>query len=63
MPADRGATTWSPPRTSAPAVFLAGADARFVDGVDLPVDGGLSAGSGLPNFAPGRRLITRPGGP
>jgi meso-butanediol dehydrogenase/(S,S)-butanediol dehydrogenase/diacetyl reductase len=33
-------------------VFLAGPDARFVNGVNLPVDGGLSAGSGQPNFAP-----------
>jgi meso-butanediol dehydrogenase/(S,S)-butanediol dehydrogenase/diacetyl reductase len=33
-------------------VFLAGDDARFVNGVNLPVDGGLIAGSGQPNFAP-----------
>jgi meso-butanediol dehydrogenase/(S,S)-butanediol dehydrogenase/diacetyl reductase len=28
--------------------FLAGEDARFVTGVILPVDGGLTAGSGQP---------------
>jgi meso-butanediol dehydrogenase/(S,S)-butanediol dehydrogenase/diacetyl reductase len=33
-------------------VFLAGPDARFVNGVPLPVDGGLTAGSGQPDFAP-----------
>lgn len=30
-------------------VFLAGPDARFVNGVILPVDGGLSASNGQPN--------------
>lgn len=30
--------------------FLAGPDARFVNGVVLPVDGGLSASNGQPNF-------------
>lgn len=33
-------------------VFLAGPDARFVNGVNLPVDGGLTASSGQPDFAP-----------
>jgi meso-butanediol dehydrogenase/(S,S)-butanediol dehydrogenase/diacetyl reductase len=33
-------------------VFLAGPDARFINGVNLPVDGGLTAGSGQPDFAP-----------
>lgn len=31
--------------------FLAGHDARFVNGVVLPVDGGLSASNGQPNFS------------
>ncbi|MFP4537384.1 MAG: SDR family NAD(P)-dependent oxidoreductase [Dichotomicrobium sp.] len=31
-------------------VFLTGHDARFVNGVELPVDGGLSASNGQPNF-------------
>ncbi len=31
--------------------FLASHDARFVNGVVLPVDGGLSASNGQPNFA------------
>lgn len=30
--------------------FLAGHDARFVNGVVLPVDGGLSASNGQPNL-------------
>jgi len=30
--------------------FLTGPDARFVNGVVLPVDGGLSASNGQPNF-------------
>ena len=28
--------------------FLAGADARFITGVNLPVDGGLTASNGQP---------------
>lgn len=31
-------------------VFLTGPDARFVNGVELPVDGGLTASNGQPNF-------------
>ena len=40
-------------RAAEPSViaFLAGPDARFVSGVILPVDGGLSASNGQPNFA------------
>jgi len=30
--------------------FLASEDARFVTGVNLPVDGGVSASNGQPNF-------------
>jgi meso-butanediol dehydrogenase / (S,S)-butanediol dehydrogenase / diacetyl reductase len=30
--------------------FLASADARFITGVILPVDGGITAGSGQPRF-------------
>ena len=40
-----------PEEVASVIAFLAGPDARFVSGVILPVDGGLSASNGQPNFA------------
>lgn len=39
-----------PEDIAAAAAFLASDDARFVTGVNLPVDGGVSASNGQPNF-------------
>lgn len=39
-----------PEDIAAAAVFLASEDASFVTGVNLPVDGGVSASNGQPNF-------------
>ena len=39
-----------PADVAGPVAFLASDDARFVTGVNLPVDGGLSASNGQPNF-------------
>lgn len=39
-----------PEDVAGPVAFLASEDARFVTGVNLPVDGGLSASNGQPNF-------------
>ncbi|MEO0672348.1 MAG: SDR family oxidoreductase [Pseudomonadota bacterium] len=47
IPMGRGA---EPEEVADVIAFLAGHDARFVNGVILPVDGGLSASSGQPNF-------------
>ncbi|WP_299906640.1 SDR family oxidoreductase [uncultured Paracoccus sp.] len=40
-----------PEEVASVIAFLAGPDAAFVNGVILPVDGGLSASNGQPNFA------------
>jgi meso-butanediol dehydrogenase/(S,S)-butanediol dehydrogenase/diacetyl reductase len=47
LPMGRGAT---PDEVAAVIAFLASADAGFVSGVILPVDGGLAASNGQPNF-------------
>ena len=39
-----------PDDIAGPVLFLASDDARFVTGVNLPVDGGVSASNGQPNF-------------
>ena len=39
-----------PEDVAGPVLFLASDDARFVTGVNLAVDGGLSASNGQPNF-------------
>lgn len=39
-----------PDDIAGPVLFLASADAGFVTGVNLPVDGGVSASNGQPNF-------------
>jgi meso-butanediol dehydrogenase / (S,S)-butanediol dehydrogenase / diacetyl reductase len=40
----------TPDDTAGAVAFLASADARFITGVILPVDGGITAGSGQPRF-------------
>ncbi|HEY8605819.1 MAG TPA: SDR family oxidoreductase [Noviherbaspirillum sp.] len=45
IPAGRGA---EPEEVAAVIAFLASEDARFVNGVNLPVDGGLTASNGQP---------------
>lgn len=40
----------TPADIGAAVAFLASGDARFITGVILPVDGGISAGSGQPNL-------------
>ncbi len=47
LPIGRGAT---PDEVAAVIAFLASPDASFVNGVILPVDGGLGASNGQPNF-------------
>ena len=47
IPLGRGA---EPEEVADVIAFLAGEDARFVTGVNLPVDGGSHASNGLPNF-------------
>lgn len=47
LPMDRPAT---PDEVAAVIAFLASDDASFVNGVILPVDGGLAASNGQPNF-------------
>ena len=47
IPMGRAAT---PAEIAAVVAFLASKDASFVNGVVLPVDGGLSASNGQPNF-------------
>lgn len=39
-----------PEDIAGPVAFLASSDAQFVTGVNLPVDGGVSASNGQPNF-------------
>ncbi|GAA2246651.1 SDR family oxidoreductase [Herbiconiux moechotypicola] len=41
----------APDDVAAAAAFLASDDARFITGLILPVDGGLTAASGLPAFS------------
>jgi meso-butanediol dehydrogenase/(S,S)-butanediol dehydrogenase/diacetyl reductase len=45
IPMGRGA---EPEDIAGAVAFLAGKDARFITGVNLPVDGGLSASNGQP---------------
>jgi meso-butanediol dehydrogenase/(S,S)-butanediol dehydrogenase/diacetyl reductase len=47
LPIGRAAT---PEEVAGVIAFLASEDALFVDGVNLPVDGGLHASNGQPNF-------------
>jgi len=47
MPAGRAAT---PAEIAGVIAFLASDDARFINGAILPVDGGLTASNGQPNF-------------
>jgi meso-butanediol dehydrogenase/(S,S)-butanediol dehydrogenase/diacetyl reductase len=47
IPIGRAAT---PEEVAAAIAFLASEDARFINGVILPVDGGLQASNGQPNF-------------
>jgi meso-butanediol dehydrogenase/(S,S)-butanediol dehydrogenase/diacetyl reductase len=39
-----------PEDIAAAAAFLASDDASFITGVNLPVDGGVTASNGQPNF-------------
>ncbi len=48
MPLGRAA---EPDEMAGPVAFLASDDARFVNGVNLPVDGGISASNGQPNLS------------
>jgi meso-butanediol dehydrogenase/(S,S)-butanediol dehydrogenase/diacetyl reductase len=47
LPAGRAAT---PAEIASVIAFLASDDASFVNGAILPVDGGLNASNGQPNF-------------
>jgi len=47
MPLGRAA---EPDEIAGPTLFLASDDAVFVNGVNLPVDGGVTASNGQPNF-------------
>ncbi|MCR2833221.1 SDR family NAD(P)-dependent oxidoreductase [Parerythrobacter lacustris] len=47
MPLGRAA---EPDEIAGPVLFLASDDAVFVNGVNLPVDGGVTASNGQPNF-------------
>lgn len=47
MPIGRAA---APEEVAGVIAFLASEDARFINGVSLPVDGGLNASNGQPNF-------------
>ena len=40
----------TPDDIAAAIAFLASGDARFITGVTLPIDGGITAGSGQPRF-------------
>lgn len=42
--------TAEPDEIAGPVLFLASDDAVFVNGVNLPVDGGVPASNGQPNF-------------
>lgn len=47
LPIGRGAM---PEEVAGVIAFLASEDARFINGVNLPIDGGLHASNGQPNF-------------
>jgi meso-butanediol dehydrogenase / (S,S)-butanediol dehydrogenase / diacetyl reductase len=47
LPIGRAAT---PDEVAGVIAFLASEDARFINGVNLPIDGGLHASNGQPNF-------------
>jgi meso-butanediol dehydrogenase / (S,S)-butanediol dehydrogenase / diacetyl reductase len=47
LPIGRSAT---PGEVAGVIAFLASEDARFINGVNLPIDGGLHASNGQPNF-------------
>ena len=47
LPIGRAAT---PDEVAGVIAFLASDDARFINGVNLPIDGGLHASNGQPNF-------------
>ena len=47
LPIGRSAT---PDEVAGAIAFLASEDARFINGVNLPIDGGLQASNGQPNF-------------
>ncbi len=47
LPIGRSAT---PDEVAGVIAFLASEDARFINGVNLPIDGGLHASNGQPNF-------------
>lgn len=52
----------TPGDIAAAIVFLASADARFITGAVLPIDGGITAGTGQPRFRPHRAVSRRPPG-
>ncbi len=47
IPLQRAAT---PAEVAAAITFLASEDASFINGVNLPIDGGVTASNGQPHF-------------